>query len=94
MNDYLLSRNKIQDALNKTKQITAEYLLKENLIDVNTYIKVTEHCAIILVEKGWWGKMFDKLFDKPNFPDDVLAVQLLELPKYKRDEQETTETVP
>jgi hypothetical protein len=61
MKVYTLTLSQLTSESNKVKDILLESLLKEKIIDKETYEKSKKYC-IVVHEKGFFGSILKKLF--------------------------------
>ena len=79
MKTYTLTELDLQRQLNRTKGTIDGFYLSEGIIDQATYDKMQSY-VVVVAEKGWFGKLFDKIFDTE---DDKLMYTLLKIPEKK-----------
>ena len=83
---YLYGPIEMTRLVNQAREIIAANLLTDGLIDKGTARKLCEEYSLLVVERGFLGKMIDKLVGIKDVPTFQM-VKLMRLPQQEQDTQ-------
>ena len=88
MNIYSFTAGELTRDANTSKDVLAHTLLTSGIINQDQYETITEDLAIIVAEKGFFGKTLDKILNWNN--DDALYFRCVQVNniKYKNKEND------
>lgn len=77
---YNLSDSKMQEIANWVKNIFIERLEKDGLLQGKTGVEISREYQLVVVQRGWFGSMVDKLFGFDDPEKKSLQFVVMKIP--------------